>query len=103
MPALKYELLPRGIEKRPGNAAVGYYQAAMNRPAWPKEPAKAQKQDELDERLRTTPIEELSARELTEYLKPYQTTFKVADFAARYDHCDWQRENQLSGEGLFAM
>ena len=103
VPALKYELLPRGSEKKPGNAVVGYFQAALNRPAWPKDAAKIQKQNELDERLRTVPIEELSARELTEYLKPYQTTFRVADFAARYDRCDWQRENQLGGEWLFAM
>lgn len=103
VPALKYELLPRGSEKHPGNAAVGYYQAALNRPAWPKDADKAKKQNEMDEKFRSVPIEELSGRELTEYLKPYQTTFKVADYAARYDRCDWQRENQLSGEGLFSM
>jgi hypothetical protein len=101
--ALKYELLPRNTEKRDGNAAVGYYQSLLIRPAGSSDPAKAKKLAELEEALHSKPIEELSARELTEFLKPYRTVLTTADHAARYARCDWQREIQLSGEGLFSL
>lgn len=101
--ALKYELLPRNTEKRDGNASVGYYQSLVIRPAGPSDPSKVKKLNEQESTFLETPIEELSARELTEFLKPYRTVLTTADQAARYARCDWQRENQLSGEGLFAL
>ncbi|MFO0937416.1 MAG: hypothetical protein U0798_12975 [Gemmataceae bacterium] len=103
VPSLRFELLPRTSEKSRGNAAVGYYQALLNRPAWPKEATAIQKQLEAEEKFKSVPIEELSTRDLTEYLKPYQATFRLADWAALNDRCDWQRDHQLSGEGLFTM
>jgi hypothetical protein len=103
VPALKYELLPKGPDKHSGNAAVGYYQAILLRPSGPKDPAVAKKQAEKEESFRTVPIEELSARELTELLKPHRASFRIADHAAAASRCDWQRENQLSGEDLFSI
>lgn len=102
-PALKYELLPRGTDKREGNAAIGYYQALLIRPPGPLDSAKAKKLAEQEAAFHDAPLGELSARELTEFLKPYRTSLATADQAARYTRCDWQRENQLSGEGLFSL
>ena len=103
VPALKYEFLPKGTDKHAGNAAIGYYQAILLRPVGPKDAAKAKKHAEQENAFRNVPVEELSARELTVFLKPHKASFRLADHAAAATHCDWHRENQLSGEGIDAI
>jgi hypothetical protein len=103
VPSLKFELLPRASDQREGNAAIAYYQSLLLRPPGPADPAKAKMLSAQEEAFHEKAIGELSARELTEFLKPYRLSFAAADQALRYSRCDWQREHQLSGEGLFVL
>ncbi len=91
VPSLRFELLPPGRDKVPGNAALGYLKAAALQPAWPREPEAARKQSEKTEKWDDTRYGRLPADEVEEFLKAYQDMLRTADDAARCDHCDWQQ------------
>lgn len=89
-PSLRYELLPPGRDRTPGNGAIGYARAIALQPAWPKEPALAKKQaDKLDQWDQANP-QQLPLDEVEEFLKAYRAMFRAADEAARCERCDWE-------------
>jgi hypothetical protein len=91
VPALRYELLPPGRDRVPGNAAVGYLKAAALQPPWPRDPDAARKQSEKTEKWDLTPYDQLPAAEVDEFLKAYRDMLRTVDEAARTDRCDWQQ------------
>jgi hypothetical protein len=95
VPALRFELLPPGKDRVPGNAAVGYLKAVTFRPPWPKDPDAARKQAEKLEKWEEARPDQLPAAEVDEFLKAYRDMFRAVDDAARFDRCDWQQ--RLSG------
>ncbi len=91
VPALRFELLPPGQDKLPGNAAVGYLKAAALQPPWPKDPDAARKQAEKLEKWDAARPDQLPAAEVADFLRAYQDLLRTADEAARFDRCDWQQ------------
>lgn len=91
VPALRYELLPPGRDKVPGNAALGYLKAAALQPPWPRDPEAARKQSEKLDKWEGARPDQLPAAEVEEFLKAYRDMFRAVDDAARMDRCDWQQ------------
>src|SRR5581483_8552371 len=83
VPALRFELLPPGRDKLPGNAAVGYLKAAALQPPWPKDPDAARKQAEKLEKWDAARPDQLPAAEVADFLRAYQDLLRTADEAAR--------------------
>ncbi len=82
-PVLKYQLLPTFVERRPGNAAVGYGKAAINY-HWPEWETKTAGWLEADvEKFdRLTKGVDLSTIRST-------ATLELLKLASRREHCDW--------------
>ena len=83
-PALKYQLLPPIVDRRPGNAAVLYGKVTAeqqqffgNQELWEK-----------IQRWIDTPLNEFPKEEARNVLRGSQ--FKFLDRAARCEYCDWQ-------------
>ncbi|HET6575479.1 MAG TPA: hypothetical protein VFG68_17885 [Fimbriiglobus sp.] len=90
VPALRYELLPPGRDKVPGNAALGYLKAVALQPPWPRDPDAARKQSETTAKWDEARFDQLPAGEVEEFLTAYRDMLRTADAAARMDRCDWQ-------------
>jgi hypothetical protein len=100
-PALKYELLPRLRDRRPGNAAHEYRRAALLLPEWPRDPEAAKKQFDLTESwYQVTELDQLPVAEVRKYLAGHTAAFRALNEAARCSHCDWQLIGKLSAETL---
>lgn len=90
-PALRFELLPPARDKMPGNAALGYLKAVAAQPAWPKDPGASRLQFDKVLKLEEARPDQVSARDLAEFLKSYRPMLRMADEAARFDRADWQQ------------
>lgn len=85
LPALKYQLLPKFLDRRPGNAAVDYGRAMLDY---------QEQSDFITESIDwlKLPPAEFDAVAKEKNLAQYrnQTRLELAKLAARCDHCDWQ-------------
>jgi hypothetical protein len=97
---LKYTLLPDPLDLTPGNAAPMWTRAGESASAKMRDlsqgPNKvvAPKGTPLDATARAgdkpVPLKDLDKDEIRAYLAHFATALRLADQAARYDHCDWQ-------------
>jgi hypothetical protein len=83
-PALKYQLLPKFIDRRPGNAAPRYAKAMIGRPADAKLDAKIAAWLELSpaEFAKPDQLKEIKAADLGAVVEELR-------LAANTEHCDW--------------
>ena len=98
--ALKYTLLPDPLDLKPGNAAALWIRAGESAGAKMRDlsqgPNKvvAPKGTPLDPTARAgdkpIPLKDLDKDEIRAYLANFTTALRLADQAARYDHCDWE-------------
>ncbi len=84
VPALKYQLLPTMLERRPGNAAVDYGKVTAERPLFSDDAAR-----EATSELWQAPLEDLKTPEVRERLD-LRAAFHTLDRAARRESVDWQ-------------
>ena len=96
VPALKYELLPRLRDRKPGNAAMDYHRAYLLRPSWPRDPQEAVKLNETIMAWEGTPTDKLPLADVKRYLAGHAQSFRALDAAALADRCDWDLANKLS-------
>lgn len=92
LPALKYQLLPTMLERRPGNAAVDYGKVTAEQPSFFKEEFW-----EVANELWNAPLAEFKKPEVRERLD-LNVVFDTLDRAARRESIDWQlpiREQQF--------
>ena len=99
LPSFKYELVPaRDLSKT--NAALLWHRAlhlyADARPAG-KEFYEAR--DRLDGAF-DKPLKDFPREEVRNFLRPFHTTFKEMEAAAKCDHCDWGTADRLAAEGI---
>ena len=83
---LEFPLLPRYVDKNPGNAAMLYYKAIVSLTDR-KEPNEFW--DKVD-RWSEMPIAELPKDEIRSALATSQQAFKMIRMAARRSNCDWE-------------
>lgn len=95
-PALKYELLPRLRDRKPGNAAMDYHRARLLQPSWPREPKEAVKLQDTLIKWEEAPIEAMPLPEVKKYLATHAPSFRALDDAAKADRCDWELGTKLS-------
>ena len=97
VPALKHSLVPSYLDLKSGNAVPYYYRAVVS---W-KDVALRKDKAFLDEfkRLRDTPIEEISKKELRKFLQQgLGAALNELETAASRERCDWDwRMRDLSG------
>ncbi len=85
--ALKYSLLPDDLDLVPGNAAPQWLRAGQ---------AAAEARLKMGEKEsgwtspRGTPLDNLPRDEVRAWLNPARAALRLADRAARFDHCDWE-------------
>jgi hypothetical protein len=82
--ALKYRLLPDPLDVTPGNAGPVWLRAGQ---------AGAQvqrKYSEKEDNWRGGPLKDLPRKEVQALLDEYRECLRLADQAARRDHCDWE-------------
>lgn len=94
VPALKYQLLPEVIDQTPGNAAQYYYRALL------PEAFSHRRQKDIDEkmeRLKKTPLKDLSRDELN--FMP-GSSLRDCDLGARCEWCDWELSTRLRKGGI---
>lgn len=99
LPSFKYELVPaRGLSRN--NAALLWHRAlhlyADARPAG-KEFHEAR--GRLDAAF-NKPLKDFPKEEVRNYLRPFNTTFKEMEAAAKCDHCDWGTADRIAAEGI---
>ncbi len=87
-PALRFELLPPARDRMPGNAALGYLKAVAAQPAWPKDPGAARLQYDKVLKLEEARPDQVSVRDLAEFLKTYRPMLRMADEAARFERSE---------------
>jgi len=85
--ALRYALLPDPLDCKPGNAAPIWIRAgdAVH--------SNAHKITEKEEKWygpADTPLKDFPAEKVRDFLSTYATALRLADQAARRDHCDWE-------------
>ncbi|HEY1192300.1 MAG TPA: hypothetical protein VGE74_32040, partial [Gemmata sp.] len=95
-PALKYELLPRPRDRKPGNAAVDYHRARLLQPGWPRDPQETVKLSDTILKWEEAPIDALPLPEVRKYLATHTQSFRALDSAAKADRCDWELDTKLS-------
>jgi hypothetical protein len=86
-PARDYELLPDAADVVPGNAAPMWLRAAiaLRQPGavWPDEEGKWGSSIQ-------TPLRDLPRAEVRKFVDGYAEALRLADQAARRDHCEWE-------------
>ncbi|MDY3559983.1 hypothetical protein R5W23_001182 [Gemmata sp. JC673] len=95
-PALKYELLPRLRDRKPGNAAMDYHRAKLLQPNWPHDAQEAKKLQDTLIKWEEAPVDALPLAEVKKYLATHAASFRALDDAARADRCDWELGSKLS-------
>ena len=102
LPSFKYELLPaRDLVK--ANAALLWHRAMhLYADARPAGQEFYQARDRLDAAL-NKPLKEFSKEEARTFLRPFHTTFKEMEAAARCDHCEWGTADRIAVEGIGFM
>ncbi|NQT38643.1 MAG: hypothetical protein HQ581_14195 [Planctomycetes bacterium] len=83
--ALQYQLLPKLLNRRPGNAAVMYNKIALRM----AEGDRAKQADEVEKYL-DTPIDELPQADVEKALLPFRGVIEDLALAGRCEQCDWQ-------------
>lgn len=100
VPALKYELLPRLRDCKPGNRELEYARAFELRPRplqdWAKE---TERRDKIDKWLET-PADQLKVAEVKEFLKGYAHTLRPMDTALHLDRYETRLWEDLRTEGV---
>ncbi len=95
-PALKYQLLPTLLDRKPGNAALIYNKVGQTLGAGtPLETL--EKLNKLHNWLEM-PVADLPRDEVRKLISGYTNEFKQLDRAARYRECDWELP---LGEGFY--
>jgi len=84
VPVMKYRLLPRYLDQKPGNAALFYYSAAALLPDEKSDELRKKIDDWLD-----LPVEQLPRAEVAEALTSYANCFHYIKLAAQRKHCQW--------------
>lgn len=95
-PDLRYQLLPRFIDTRAGNAALGYASAVAAIPT----DRPADEPDALDA-AHEAPLDSLNEAAANAIVDRYAKALGQLRTAARYDHVDWQTD--LRTEGFAAL
>lgn len=102
-PALKYSLLPRLNERKPGNAAPFYYRAILEftrRRDVENARSKKSASGQLDE-WRSAPIESFPVEEVKKVVQSQQFVYEQLKTAAYREHCEWEwREQDLEGTSV---
>lgn len=83
--ALKYQLLPGVLDRRPGNAAVLYNKIAIDLAGKEWDEAQEKAGDWLKQ-----PLADLPREEVAKVLSRYEYVLRDLDLAARREQCDWQ-------------
>ncbi|HUT10018.1 MAG TPA: hypothetical protein VMY42_05945 [Thermoguttaceae bacterium] len=83
--ALKYQLLPPLLDRRPGNAAIMYNKIAMMQYFEDWHQAEDKAVDWLD-----VPLADFPREEVKDFLARYEQMLDDLDLAARRKDCDWQ-------------
>jgi hypothetical protein len=86
--ALEYRLLPPQADLKPGNAALLWLRAGTF--VHTVKPPMTDKEWDWLSRDKT-PLKDFPRKEVRDFLKRYEAGLRLADQAARCDHCDWQR------------
>jgi hypothetical protein len=86
-PALKYTLLPDSLDLKPGNAAPIWLRAGQT--SGNNRLKLTEKQEKWYTRT-LTPLKDLPRQEVHDFLAPFAGQLRLADQAARRDHCDWE-------------
>ncbi len=85
--ALKYQLLPDPLDLTPGNAALVWIRAGRSASA--TKPKMTEQQSKWTSAT-DVPLDKLPKEEVRAFLAKYATTLRLADDAARKNHCDWE-------------
>src|SRR5581483_12488669 len=97
-PALKYELIPRLRDKRPGNAADGYNRA-FRLIAQTREPGQNIDFETPQSWLRA-PREEFPAAEARKLVGRHAEALREVERAALAERCDWNLLARLKADGI---
>jgi hypothetical protein len=95
VPALKYTLLPRALDIRPGNAATVYYRS-FSPEWWGSLQRQPREYWEKVDAARKLPLELVKAQELFIPMR----MLKEVDRAARREYCDWELAPRIAEEGV---
>lgn len=85
VPAMAYRLLPRLLDKKPGNAALFYGDAAALCPD--REPEDLH--DKID-KWQNVPVDELPRKEVDKALSLFKNSFHYVELAAYRTECQWE-------------
>ena len=94
--ALKYTLLPDPLDCKPGNAALTWIGAGDAAAAKMRDLSQGPNKvvapvgTPLCPEYKVLPLKDLNREEIRAYLSHFATALRLADQAARYDHCDWE-------------
>lgn len=102
-PALRYDLLPPGRERVPGNAAFHYMKAHLNRPAREPDPAKAKLENETYYNWLELPPEKLPVADVKAYLDKYKAALREVEYGSRCRGCDWSTAPVTGAEAIDAL
>jgi len=102
-PALRYEFLPAGRDRVPGNAAFHYMKAHLNRPARDRDPAKAQDEETNIQAWLELPIAELPVANVKALLDKYKAVFREVEYGSRCKSCEWSSAPVSGPEAIEAL
>lgn len=86
-PALKYELLPRPNERKPGNAATNYYRAVIALQLIPDEVAKDESKWFAE--FGDDPYQKVPRERLVKWIDAHQRAFDELRHGVYRESCDW--------------
>jgi hypothetical protein len=86
--ALEYRLLPGPDDRAPGNAATLWLRAGMTIHGVRHKITDTEYNWASSDKVA---LKDLPRKEVREFLKQYEAGLRLADLAARRDHCDWGR------------
>lgn len=103
-PALKYQLLPPFLDRRPGNAAVWWNRISADQTRFFEDWKKAGGLQEKAEKWLKIPLDDPREKQFREREPALsglgrQVVFADMDYAARFESCDWQlplRETRMA-------
>jgi hypothetical protein len=98
--ALQYPLLPELRDSTPGNAVDHYRQAIKNMKQ--DAPPSRDWYPALDQWM-AAPLKDLPRKEVGDFLKQCESTFKEVDAAARCEQCDWGLTEKVRQRGFSTL
>lgn len=103
-PSLKYILVPRQEDRRPGNAASYYYRALLAMNTGPGGRLKPLFDPKNYDRWMTGPMDQFPKDEVVRFLQRFRSTFRNLHIAAYREQCDWSwRIQDLNGIDAIAF